>query len=163
MPPPGPDSSTLLAGDEGPAERKIRAALDQPTQIEFVDTPLKDVVDYLKKWHHIEIQLDLPALKEAGVGESTRMTRNLKGISLGSALKLLLDELQLKYVIHNEVLLITTREKAESDEYMADQGLSGGGPGHPAWLCICELHAIGGHAHQYGGDQDVGGPCRRPR
>jgi hypothetical protein len=26
--------------------------------------------------------------------------------------------LQLKYVIHNEVLLITTPEKAESDDYM---------------------------------------------
>ena len=33
-------------------------------------------------------------------------------------MKLLLDELQLKYVIHNEVLLITSPAKAESDEYM---------------------------------------------
>ena len=30
----------------------------------------------------------------------------------------MLDELQLKYVVHNEVLLITTPAKAESDEYM---------------------------------------------
>ena len=33
-------------------------------------------------------------------------------------MKLLLDELQLKYVVHNEVLLITSPAKAESDEYM---------------------------------------------
>ncbi len=46
------------------------------------------------------------------------MTKNLKGISLRSALKMILDELQLKYVIHNEVLLITSPTKAESDEYM---------------------------------------------
>ena len=57
-------------------------------------------------------------MKEAGVDESTPVTKNLKGISLHSALKLLLDELQLKYVIHNEVLLITSPGKAESDEYM---------------------------------------------
>ena len=101
-----------------PAEKKIEEALKQPTQIEFVETPLKDVVDYLKDLHHIEIQLDSAALKEAGVDESTPVTKNLKGISLHSALKLLLDELQLKYVIHNEVLLITSPTKAESDEYM---------------------------------------------
>ena len=81
-----------------PAEKKIEEALKQPTQIEFVETPLKDVVDYLKDLHHIEIQLDSAALKEAGVDESTPVTKNLKGISLRSALKLLLDELQLKYV-----------------------------------------------------------------
>ena len=79
---------------------------------------MKDVVDYLKDLHHIEIQLDSAALKEAGVDESTPMTKNLKGISLRSALKLMLDELQLKYVIHNDVLLITSPAKAESDEYM---------------------------------------------
>ena len=101
-----------------PAEKKIQEALKQPTQIEFVETPLKDVVDYLKDLHKIEIQLDVPALKDASVDESTPVTKNLKGISLRSALKLLLDELQLKYVIKNEVLLITSPAKAESDEYM---------------------------------------------
>ncbi|MEI8376552.1 MAG: VWA domain-containing protein, partial [Planctomycetota bacterium] len=101
-----------------PTEKKIQEALKQPTQIEFVETPLKDVVDYLKDLHHIEIQLDSAALKEAGVEESTQVTKNLKGISLRSALKLMLDELQLKYVVHNEVLLITSPTKAESDEYM---------------------------------------------
>ena len=101
-----------------PAEKKIEEALKQPTQIEFVETPLKDVVDYLKDLHKIEIQLDTAALKEAGVDESTQVTKNIKGISLRSALKLMLDDLQLKYVIHNEVLLITSPAKAESDEYM---------------------------------------------
>ena len=118
LPPPGPNSPTLLAGEETAAERKIRQALNQPTQIEFVETPLKDVIEYLKDLHHIEIQLDASALKEAGVDESTAVTKNLKGISLRSALRLMLDELQLKWVIHNEVLLITSPTKAESDEYM---------------------------------------------
>ncbi|MGA2257937.1 MAG: VWA domain-containing protein, partial [Thermoguttaceae bacterium] len=100
------------------AEKKIDKALKEPTQIEFVETPLKDVVDYLKDLHKIEIQLDSAALKDGGVDESTQITKNLHNISLRSALKLLLDELKLKYVIHNEVLLITTPEKAESDDYM---------------------------------------------
>jgi hypothetical protein len=99
-------------------EERIREALDQPTQIEFVDTPLKDVVDYLQDLHHIEIQLDAPALKEAGVEESTPVNENLKGISLRSALHLVLGECGLKFVIHNEVLLITNSAKADSEEYM---------------------------------------------
>jgi hypothetical protein len=110
-------SSTELSR-RSPGEKKIENALKDPTQMEFVETPLKDVVEYLKDLHHIEIQLDSAALKEAGVDDSTPITKNLKGISLRSALKLLLDELQLKYVIHNEVLLITSPTKAESDEYM---------------------------------------------
>ena len=99
-----------------PAERKIEEALKQPTQIEFVDTPLKDILDYLKDLHHIEIQLDSAAMKEEGVDEAMRITKNLKGISLRSGLNLLLDELRLTYIIHNEVLLITTRSRAESEE-----------------------------------------------
>ena len=49
-----------------PAEKKIEEALKQPTQIEFVETPLKDVVDYLKDLHHIEIQLDSAGLEGSG-------------------------------------------------------------------------------------------------
>jgi len=114
-----PNVPTLPAGhSDQAAERRIREALNSPTQIEFVETPLKDVIDYLKDSHHIEIQLDSPALKEAGTDESTQVTKNLRGISLRCALHLLLDELQLKYVIHNSVLLITSPAKAKSDEFL---------------------------------------------
>ncbi|MGO9111411.1 MAG: MG2 domain-containing protein [Thermoguttaceae bacterium] len=119
LPPPRHDSPTMLSrGTDEAAVRRIREALKSPTHIEFVETPLKDVIDYLKDLHHIEIQLDSAAIKEAGVDESTPVTKNLQGISLRSALKMLLDELQLKLVVHNEVLLITSPAKAESDEYM---------------------------------------------
>jgi hypothetical protein len=101
-----------------PAEKKIDDALKQPTQIEFIETPLKDVIDYLKDLHHIEIQFDGPALKDLSIDENTPITRSLKGISLRSALRLLLDDLQLKCVIHNEVLLITSAAKTEGDEYI---------------------------------------------
>ena len=81
---------------------------------EFVDTPLKDVTDYLKNRHGIEIQLDNKALGEASIAADTPMTKSLKGISLRSALKLLLAEKGLTYVIDHEVLLITTEEVAKT-------------------------------------------------
>lgn len=98
-----------------PAEERIRAALRDATVMEFVETPLSDVVDYLKDYHKIEIQLDTKALEDVGAGSDTGITKNLKGISLRSALRLMLAGLDLTYLIKNEVLLITTPEKAAAE------------------------------------------------
>jgi uncharacterized protein YfaS (alpha-2-macroglobulin family)/TolA-binding protein len=105
-------------GSEEENEQRIREALDSPTQIEFVETPLQDVIDYLKDCHHIEIQLDKKELESMNIGSDTLVTKNLKGIKLRSALKLILDELGLKSVIHEGILLITSPTKAESEEFL---------------------------------------------
>ena len=76
--------------------------------------PLTDAIDYLKDFHKIEIQLDKKAMDEAGIGTDTTVTKNLKDIPLRSALRLILHELGLTYVVENEVLLITTNEAAEA-------------------------------------------------
>lgn len=52
------------------------------------------------------------------IGSDTLVTKNLKGIKLRSALKLILDELGLKSVIHEGILLITSPTKAESEEFL---------------------------------------------
>jgi hypothetical protein len=97
----------------GEREAAIERALASPTQVEFVETPLQDVIDYLKDLHRIEIQIDTKALSDVGIDPSTPITKNLKGISLRSALRLMLRELCLTYVIQDEVLLITTPEEAD--------------------------------------------------
>ena len=97
-----------------PAEAKIAAALLDKTDIDFTEQPLSDVIEYLKTRHEIEIQLDSKALADAGVGSDTTVTRSIKGITLRSALKLLLGELDLTYVIKDEVLMITTKTEAEN-------------------------------------------------
>ena len=98
----------------GPNESKILAALDDKTELDFAEQPLTDVVDYLKQRHDIEIQLDSKALTDAGIGTDTPISRVIKGITLRSALKLLLSELDLTYVIKNEVLMITSKTEAEN-------------------------------------------------
>ncbi|HWB14424.1 MAG TPA: VWA domain-containing protein, partial [Pirellulales bacterium] len=98
----------------GPNEAKILAALDEKTELDFADQPLEDVVEYLQQRHEINIQLDGKALSDAGVGSDTPITRSIKGITLRSALKLLLSELDLTYVIRNEVLMITSKTEAEN-------------------------------------------------
>ena len=99
---------------DSPAEAKIAAALTEKTELDFTDQPLSDVIEYLKAKHEIEIQLDSKALADAGVGSDTPVTRNIKGITLRSALRLLLGELDLTYVIRDEVLMITTKTEAEN-------------------------------------------------
>ncbi len=76
---------------------------------------MQDAVDYLKDLHSIEIQLDTKALEEAGIGSDTPVTRTLKGISLRSALRLMLGAMDLTYVIKDEVLLITTTDVASNE------------------------------------------------
>jgi hypothetical protein len=104
----------ICARGDAAAIRKIRDALGQPTQVEFVETPLKAVVDYLTDLHKIRIQLDEPALTQAGVGPERPVTKNLRGLPLGSVLRLTLGEMRLTYVVRNGVLLITSPAMAES-------------------------------------------------
>jgi hypothetical protein len=103
--------SKAKPGLRAAAEQKIGQALASPTTLEFVETPLSDVVDFLKDYHGIVIQLDNKSLEETGIDSNTQITKSLKGISLASALRLLLRDLGLTYSVENEILLITTPEE----------------------------------------------------
>ncbi len=95
-----------------PSEEKILAVLEEPTSVDFIETPLQDVVDFLKDKHSLEIQLDDKSLEEAGVSGDVPVTRKLHGIRLRSALAMLLRPLDLTYDIRDDVLQITTRKTA---------------------------------------------------
>ncbi|MBT6849273.1 MAG: VWA domain-containing protein, partial [Planctomycetaceae bacterium] len=98
-----------------PAEQKIIDELDNETRMTFFDTPLKDVIDQIKGQHNIPIIIDERALTEVGLDSNTVVNIDLKGISLRSGLKLMLNSLELTYVINDEVLKITTPEAAENE------------------------------------------------
>ena len=75
----------------GGNEAVIEKALSQPTELDFTDSPLSNVIDYLKDHHSqkaghpFDIQLDTKALNDAGIAPDTPVTKCLKGISLRSA------------------------------------------------------------------------------
>jgi hypothetical protein len=56
-------------------------------------------------------------LEEIGIDPSEPVTVNVHGISLRSALRLMLKKLQLTHIISDEVLVITTPEAAEAELY----------------------------------------------
>jgi len=101
-----------------PSEQRILEQLTQKTDLEFADAPapLKDVIDVIKAKHNIEVVLDQEALKQAGIDPAaTLISKSLKDISLRSALKLILQDFNLTYVIKDEVLQITTKDKAQTE------------------------------------------------
>ena len=58
---------------------------------------------------------DAKALGDVGIGTNTPVTKNIKGVTLRTALQLILRELGLTYVVKDEMLLVTTPEEAESE------------------------------------------------
>ena len=70
---------------------KIQRELDSETTMEFIETPLSDVVRYLNDLHGISIQLDQRAMDQAGLTGDLPITLNLKNVSFRSSLRLLLQ------------------------------------------------------------------------
>jgi hypothetical protein len=106
----------------GSPERKIYDALDKTVDVlEFTDTPLRDVISQLRDKFDITIVPDLKALDDATIDlNESLVTQKVAGISLRSALKLILSSINpqpsdpLTYMVKDEVLKITTQTVAES-------------------------------------------------
>uniref|UniRef100_A0A7C2PHW7 Secretin/TonB short N-terminal domain-containing protein n=1 Tax=Schlesneria paludicola TaxID=360056 RepID=A0A7C2PHW7_9PLAN len=94
-------------------EIRIRDSLSEPTQPAFADTPLADAVDFLRDYHQINIWIDRTALQDEGVDPSLPINLELSGITLRSALRLMLEPYGLTAVVEDEVLKVTTRTAAQ--------------------------------------------------
>jgi hypothetical protein len=92
---------------------KIEAELDQPTEVQYLDTQLPDMVTDLELRHRLEIEIDQAAVEAATamkVHEIT-ITGSLRGLRLVQVLNLLLPPKGLTWTVHEGVLLITSIEK----------------------------------------------------
>jgi ferric-dicitrate binding protein FerR (iron transport regulator) len=77
--------------------------------LEFIETPLDDVIEYLRDGHRCQIHLD-PRMADAG--RTIRVTANLKDVSLQSALKLILSDQGLTPLVSAEYILVTSSSEA---------------------------------------------------
>lgn len=89
-------------------EERIRKSLDAPTEVQFIETPLKDALLFIKEQHGINLWLNEAKISDEGVATDTPITLQLSGVTLRSVLKLMLEPLQLTYLIDDEVMKITT-------------------------------------------------------
>jgi len=124
-----PGLAVVLAGDpqhepaqvapplsEVEAAETIEKQLDQRIDVDFVNTPLRDVVHGLTEQMGIKFHLTNRPLEEAGMSGEMPVTCSFARIRLRTFLDLLLDELNLSYVEKDGLILITTPEHAESHQ-----------------------------------------------
>jgi hypothetical protein len=115
---PSPPPFATLS-ELGTAETAIRNALKRNLAIDYSETPLLKVVESLREKLRIPIELDAKSLIELGITGETLVTKKIAGIPAKSALRLLLKDLGLTYMIRDEALLITTPDAA--DTYLSTQ------------------------------------------
>ena len=85
-------------------------ALKQTTELEFIDTPLSDVLDTLGDFHGVSFAIDEKALQAANVRSDAPITAQRLGLSLREALDSLLGPLNVVWTIDGADLVVTTEE-----------------------------------------------------
>ena len=113
----GKSDTINLNGGRSEKEREIYRKLDsQITGFDYRDTSLQQVLDDLGGWSQVNIVPDVPALKDANISMAQAITMKLDGVSLKSALNLLLHQAHLTYQVANDALIITTEENAHGKQ-----------------------------------------------
>jgi len=110
--------STLPAAEQG-FESRAGKALQRQISVDFEETPLADAAEFFAHYLGIPVQFDLKALEEpAIVPAETTVNFQVSQVSAAAALNQLLTRVdeQLTWILHNEVLLITTKTKADAQE-----------------------------------------------
>jgi RNA polymerase sigma factor (sigma-70 family) len=95
-----------------PKRQKIETALADDVEVDL-QMPLKDALHYIEQEFKIRIVVDKLALDDEGISTENDVSLNIAGVSLKSALKLILEPLKLDYIVKNEYLLITTQTVAD--------------------------------------------------
>ncbi|MBS0205272.1 MAG: hypothetical protein JSS49_20405 [Planctomycetes bacterium] len=95
---------------------QIERSLRGRTECNFVDEPLEEVVARFEQMHGIPIWLDKAALSDEGINSDQQVNLKKAGITLQTALALILEPLGLTHVTEDGVLKITTQ--AVADEKM---------------------------------------------
>ena len=107
-------SAVDIAGKGKSKEQRILDALEADVDLDYPETPLKEVIEDLKERFNIPIVLSTKKLEEAAINLETPVTVSFKQISLRAGLRNMLGELGLTYLIKDEVMQITTPEDAGS-------------------------------------------------
>jgi hypothetical protein len=94
------------------AEAKIEAKMNDPVAVDFRDFPLKDALEYLDSLQSLRLQYDQQAIREAGVRMDQPITLNLKDIPLRAMFKLLLEPVQMEWIIRDGSVVVTTASVA---------------------------------------------------
>src|SRR5262249_36617481 len=109
---PAPADRGEHAATEKAMERNIQSRLDSEISLSFNNVPLCQAIQDVKQLTGMNIVLDKSAMAAAKVEMQVPISLNVDRIRLRSALKLLLHDVKLTWIIKDGVLLVTTPEVA---------------------------------------------------
>jgi type II secretory pathway component GspD/PulD (secretin) len=96
-----------------PGMLEVERRLLTPVNINFKDVPLRGALDDLKQTYNLNVVFDENAVRNAPISLDRPVTLQLQGLSLKTALDLLLRNLNLTYVVKDGYVDITTKENAK--------------------------------------------------
>jgi hypothetical protein len=99
------------------ANERIRSKLREKLSVEFNNMPLRDTMEYLRTNLDIPILIDAKSLEEQGLSLDEPVSLALPAMQVRSILLLMLKPMDLCFQVENEVLRITSREKAGAIRY----------------------------------------------
>ncbi len=94
-------------------EKQIERSLQRPISLHFDNVPIREVLAHVATTTGINIVVDDLGLEEEGVMSDTPVTIHVDGISLKSAMNLMLNGRHLAYLIEDEVLKVTSEIRAQ--------------------------------------------------
>jgi len=95
-------------------ERRIFAALEEPTEVQYLDTILADIATDIELRHSIPVVVDGAALSAAGKDKTLKLSGSRRDVSLRNALRTVLGAEDLTCIVRNDALVFTTKEAAKN-------------------------------------------------
>jgi hypothetical protein len=93
-------------------ERSILQALNTTISVNFRNSKLEDVIEYLQTYTGQPILLDREGMKDLEISYETAVTLNLKGVTVRTVLRKILADVGMSYLIKDETIQATSAQKA---------------------------------------------------
>ena len=100
---------------QSPKDQAIQAKLNKPVQVNFHNVPLRQAVEDLQQMTGMNIHLMTESLSTEAINPETPVSLKADNVSLKAALRVLLDQAHLTYMIQDEMLKITTHRAAQGN------------------------------------------------
>jgi len=99
-----------------PEDTKVFAELEKRSDFDFMEARLQDVIEFIMSTYDINIVLDEQALEWRG--EDVFINLKLKNVPLKTAFKFMLEPNDLKYIVKDGLIFISTPEEIQEEKHM---------------------------------------------
>lgn len=101
--------------NDPPQHQRLREALQQNIDVNFEDVPLVRAIQELGRRGNADIRLDRKSLREEGIRDREPVSLVLTQRKLSTVLKVLLNDMNLTWVLRDGVMWVTTEISAEEE------------------------------------------------